>query len=53
MSDMRQMTAKGRSIEDGSFAIIDSEAGRHDSAPLSGRLFAASFMRRRISNSRS
>ena len=30
MSDMRQMTAKGRSIEDGSFAIIDSEAGPHN-----------------------
>jgi precorrin-8X/cobalt-precorrin-8 methylmutase len=29
MSDMRQMTAKGRSIEDGSFAIIDAEAGAH------------------------
>jgi precorrin-8X/cobalt-precorrin-8 methylmutase len=30
MSDMRQMTAKGRSIEDGSFAIIDQEAGAHE-----------------------
>jgi len=30
MSDMRQMTAMGRSIEDGSFAIIDSEAGPHN-----------------------
>jgi precorrin-8X/cobalt-precorrin-8 methylmutase len=30
MSDMRQMTALGRSIEDGSFAIIDREAGAHD-----------------------
>jgi precorrin-8X/cobalt-precorrin-8 methylmutase len=29
MSDMRQMTALGRSIEDGSFAIIDAEAGPH------------------------
>jgi precorrin-8X/cobalt-precorrin-8 methylmutase len=29
MSDMRQMTARGRSIEDGSFAIIDAEAGAH------------------------
>jgi precorrin-8X/cobalt-precorrin-8 methylmutase len=29
MSDMRQMTALGRSIEDGSFAIIDQEAGPH------------------------
>jgi precorrin-8X/cobalt-precorrin-8 methylmutase len=30
MNDMRQMTALGRSIEDGSFAIIDAEAGAHD-----------------------
>jgi precorrin-8X/cobalt-precorrin-8 methylmutase len=30
MNDMRQMTALGRSIEDGSFAIIDREAGPHD-----------------------
>jgi precorrin-8X/cobalt-precorrin-8 methylmutase len=30
MSDMRQMTAMGRSIEDGSFTIIDSEAGPHN-----------------------
>jgi precorrin-8X/cobalt-precorrin-8 methylmutase len=29
MNDMRQMTARGRSIEDGSFAIIDQEAGAH------------------------
>jgi precorrin-8X/cobalt-precorrin-8 methylmutase len=29
MNDMRQMTALGRSIEDGSFAIIDAEAGPH------------------------
>ena len=29
MNDMRQMTAKGRTIEDGSFAIIDNEAGPH------------------------
>ena len=29
MNDMRQMTALGRSIEDGSFAIIDAEAGHH------------------------
>jgi precorrin-8X/cobalt-precorrin-8 methylmutase len=29
MNDMRQMTAKGRSIEDDSFAIIDREAGEH------------------------
>jgi|SRR3954468_9206647 precorrin-8X/cobalt-precorrin-8 methylmutase len=28
-NDMRQMTALGRSIEDGSFAIIDAEAGAH------------------------
>jgi precorrin-8X/cobalt-precorrin-8 methylmutase len=27
--DMRQMTSLGRSIEDGSFAIIDAEAGAH------------------------
>ena len=33
MSDMRQMTAKGRRIEDGSFAIIDQEAGAHDFGP--------------------
>jgi precorrin-8X/cobalt-precorrin-8 methylmutase len=32
-SDMRQMTALGRSIEDGSFAIIDAEAGAHDFPP--------------------
>jgi len=30
MNDMRQMTALGRSIEDGSFAIIDQEVGLHD-----------------------
>jgi len=30
MNDMRQMTALGRSIEDGSFAIVDREAGPHD-----------------------
>jgi len=29
MSDMRQMTALGRKIEDGSFAVIDREAGPH------------------------
>lgn len=29
MSDMRQMTSLGRTIEDGSFAIIDQEAGSH------------------------
>jgi precorrin-8X/cobalt-precorrin-8 methylmutase len=37
MSDMRQMTEKGRSIEDGSFAIIDAEVastlGPHGFAP--------------------
>lgn len=33
MNDMRQMTALGRSIEDGSFAIIDAEAGPHEFAP--------------------
>jgi precorrin-8X/cobalt-precorrin-8 methylmutase len=31
-NDMRQMTALGRSIEDGSFKIIDDEAGPHDFA---------------------
>jgi precorrin-8X/cobalt-precorrin-8 methylmutase len=29
-NDMRQMTSRGRSIEDGSFAIIDAEAGAHE-----------------------
>jgi precorrin-8X/cobalt-precorrin-8 methylmutase len=29
MNDMRQMTALGRRIEEGSFAIIDAEAGEH------------------------
>lgn len=33
MSDMRQMTAMGRNIEDGSFAIIDREAGPHEFGP--------------------
>jgi precorrin-8X/cobalt-precorrin-8 methylmutase len=33
MNDMRQMTALGRSIEDGSFAVIDAEAGPHEFAP--------------------
>jgi precorrin-8X/cobalt-precorrin-8 methylmutase len=33
MNDMRQMTALGRSIEDGSFAIIDAEAGPHEFGP--------------------
>jgi precorrin-8X/cobalt-precorrin-8 methylmutase len=32
MNDMRQMTALGRSIEEGSFAIIDQEAGSHSFA---------------------
>lgn len=32
-SDMRQMTTLGRSIEDGSFAIIDAEVGTHDLPP--------------------
>lgn len=34
MNDMRQMTTLGRSIEDGSFAIIDREAGAHDFGPV-------------------
>ena len=33
MNDMHQMTALGRSIEDGSFAIIDAEAGPHEFRP--------------------
>jgi precorrin-8X/cobalt-precorrin-8 methylmutase len=33
MNDMRQMTALGRSIEDGSFAVIDREAGPHEFGP--------------------
>lgn len=33
MNDMRQMTALGRSIEDGTFAIIDREAGPHGFPP--------------------
>ena len=33
MNDMRQMTALGRSIEDGSFSIIDKEAGPHSFSP--------------------
>ncbi len=32
-NDMRQMTTLGRQIEDGSFAIIDQEAGPHDFTP--------------------
>jgi precorrin-8X/cobalt-precorrin-8 methylmutase len=30
MNDMRQLTARGRGIEEGSFAIVDAEAGPHD-----------------------
>jgi precorrin-8X/cobalt-precorrin-8 methylmutase len=33
MNDMRQMTAQGRSIEDGSFAVIDREVGPHGFTP--------------------
>jgi precorrin-8X/cobalt-precorrin-8 methylmutase len=33
MNDMRQMTAQGRSIEDGSFAVIDREVGSHGFSP--------------------
>jgi precorrin-8X/cobalt-precorrin-8 methylmutase len=33
MNDMRQMTAMGRNIEDGSFTIIESEAGPHQFSP--------------------
>ena len=33
MSDMRQLTALGRSIEDESFAVIDREAGPHTYSP--------------------
>jgi precorrin-8X/cobalt-precorrin-8 methylmutase len=32
-NDMRQMTARGRGIEDDSFAIIDAEVGAHDFPP--------------------
>jgi precorrin-8X/cobalt-precorrin-8 methylmutase len=32
-NDMRQMTARGRGIEDNSFAIIDAEVGPHDFPP--------------------
>jgi precorrin-8X/cobalt-precorrin-8 methylmutase len=32
-NDMRQMTARGRGIEDESFAIIDAEVGAHDFPP--------------------
>jgi precorrin-8X/cobalt-precorrin-8 methylmutase len=34
MSDMRQLTVLGRNIEDGSFAIIDREAGPHQFNPM-------------------
>lgn len=33
MSDLRQMTALGRAIEDDSFAIVDREAWPHDHGP--------------------
>lgn len=33
MSDMRQMTPRGRGIEDRSFSIIDAETGPHDFPP--------------------
>lgn len=33
MTDMRQMTALGRSIEEESFAVIDREAGPHSFSP--------------------
>ena len=33
MSDMRQLTALGRNIEDESFAVIDREAGAHGYPP--------------------
>jgi precorrin-8X/cobalt-precorrin-8 methylmutase len=33
MTDLRQMTAMGRAIEDDSFSIIDREVGPHDHAP--------------------
>lgn len=33
MNDMRQMTEKGRAIEDRSFSIIDEEAGAHGFPP--------------------
>lgn len=33
MNDMRQLTSLGRSIEDGSFAIIDREVGEHGMRP--------------------
>jgi precorrin-8X/cobalt-precorrin-8 methylmutase len=33
MNDMRQMTALGRRIEEGSFAIVDAEAGDHGFPP--------------------
>jgi precorrin-8X/cobalt-precorrin-8 methylmutase len=33
MTEMRQMTPLGRSIEDGSFAVIDAEVGPHSFSP--------------------
>jgi precorrin-8X/cobalt-precorrin-8 methylmutase len=33
VNDMRQLTARGRRIEDDSFAVIDAEAGPHRHAP--------------------
>jgi precorrin-8X/cobalt-precorrin-8 methylmutase len=33
VNDMRQLTERGRSIEEGSFAIIDAEAGPHAFGP--------------------
>jgi precorrin-8X/cobalt-precorrin-8 methylmutase len=33
MNDMRQMTSAGRRIEEGSFAIVDAEAGDHGFPP--------------------
>ena len=33
MNDMRQLTTLGRSIEDGSFAVIDAEVGPHAFTP--------------------
>ncbi len=33
MTDMRQLTLRGRAIEEGSFAVIDREAGSHAFTP--------------------
>jgi precorrin-8X/cobalt-precorrin-8 methylmutase len=38
MNDMRQMTSLGRSIEDGSFAIIDAEVGAHSFEPATWQI---------------